>query len=131
MTHTLLSELIATSVLTIPQILFSANTGQNHHTPQDKPNVLFLFVDDMTYDGLDILGNDEIISPNLDKLISNGVRFSNAYIMGGWNGAISMPAVHSYNQAVTFGTPIRPKVRNMKRNLPMGKCGTSHETSRL
>lgn len=98
MTHTLLSELIATSVLTIPQILFSANTGQNHHTPQDKPNVLFLFVDDMTYDGLDILGNDEIISPNLDKLISNGVRFSNAYIMGGWNGAIS---IASRSQLIT------------------------------
>lgn len=98
MTHTLLSELIATSVLTIPQILFSANTGQNHHIPQDKPNVLFLFVDDMTYDGLDILGNDEIISPNLDKLISNGVRFSNAYIMGGWNGAIS---IASRSQLIT------------------------------
>lgn len=64
----------------------------------EKQNVLFLFIDDLTYDGLNILGNHEIISPNLDKLISEGVNFTNAHIMGGWNGAIS---IASRSQLIT------------------------------
>lgn len=90
------SGLIATSMVATPQLLFSAQSEE--HTRQEKPNVLFLFVDDMTYDGLNVLGNSEIISPNLDKLISNGVSFSNTYIMGGWNGAIS---IASRSQLIT------------------------------
>ena len=98
MKHTLLSSLVASSVLAIPQTLFSATVEENSPNTQTKPNVLFIFVDDLTYDGLNILGNSEIISPNLDKLISNGVRFSNTYIMGGWNGAIS---IASRSQLIT------------------------------
>ena len=36
-----------------------------------KTECAFSFVDDMTYDGLNVLGNSEIISPNLDKLVSS------------------------------------------------------------
>ncbi len=54
-----------------------------------KPDILFIFVDDMTYDGLNALGNHQIISPNIDKLVKRGVSFQNNYNMGGWNGAIS------------------------------------------
>lgn len=95
MKNTLFSGLVATSLVAMPHFLFSATTKT---TEQKKPNVLFLFVDDMTYDGLNILGNKEIISPNLDKLITSGVRFSNTYIMGGWNGAIS---IASRSQLIT------------------------------
>ena len=94
MKHTLLSSLVASSVLAIPQTLFSATVEENSPNTQTKPNVLFIFVDDLTYDGLNILGNSEIISPNLDKLISNGVRFSNTYIMVGMVLSAS-PAAHS------------------------------------
>lgn len=76
----------------------SVFSAENPMMQKEKPNVLFLFVDDMTYNGLNILGNDEIISPNLDSLISRGVRFTNAYIMGGWNGAIS---IASRSQLIT------------------------------
>ncbi len=64
--------------------IFSANAAQ-----AKKPDVLFIFVDDMTFDGLNALGNKQIISPNMDKLVKSGVRFMNNYNMGGWNGAIS------------------------------------------
>lgn len=65
---------------------------------QEKPNVLFIFVDDMTYNGLNALGNSEIISPNMDRIVQNGVSFCNNYNMGGWNGAIS---VASRSQLIT------------------------------
>ncbi|WP_163323394.1 sulfatase-like hydrolase/transferase [Draconibacterium mangrovi] len=61
-----------------------------NETPQEnkKPNILFIFADDQTYEGISALGNPEVISPNLDKLAHSGVTFTHAYNMGGWNGAI-------------------------------------------
>ena len=53
-----------------------------------KPNIVFLFADDMTYTAINALGNSEIETPNLDRLVNNGVSFSNAYNMGAWNGAV-------------------------------------------
>ncbi|MFI3320228.1 MAG: sulfatase-like hydrolase/transferase [Rikenellaceae bacterium] len=55
-----------------------------------QPDVLFIFLDDMTYNGIRALGNDQVITPNLDKIVNQGVRFTNAYNMGAWNGAVSM-----------------------------------------
>ncbi len=55
-----------------------------------QPDVLFIFIDDMTFNGANVFGNHEIISPNIDKLISSGVNFTNTYIPGAWNGAVSV-----------------------------------------
>lgn len=55
-----------------------------------KPNVLFILADDMTYEAIHSFGNDEIITPNLDRLVSNGTAFTHAYNMGGWHGAVSV-----------------------------------------
>ncbi|MEO0732195.1 MAG: choline-sulfatase, partial [Bacteroidota bacterium] len=38
-------------------------------TEDSRPNVLFLFADDQTYTALHALGNDEIQTPNLDRLV--------------------------------------------------------------
>ena len=55
---------------------------------QKKPNILFIFADDQCFDTLNSLGCDEIQTPNLDKLVRNGVTFTHAHNMGGWHGAI-------------------------------------------
>lgn len=77
----------------LPLSLYSALAmpmmAGNVEAEAQKPDVLFLFVDDMTYNGLHELGTSDVISPNLDKLIQSGVSFQNCYNMGGWNGAIS------------------------------------------
>lgn len=54
----------------------------------DKPNIVFLFADDLTYSAVNALGNSEIQTPNLDRLVNNGVSFSHAYNMGAWGGAV-------------------------------------------
>ncbi len=53
------------------------------------PDILFLFVDDMTYDGIRALGERDVMTPNMDRIVQQGVSFSNTYNMGGWSGAIS------------------------------------------
>lgn len=52
------------------------------------PNLLFLFADDYTYDAIHALGNDIVQTPNLDRLVSQGTHFTQAFNMGGWNGAV-------------------------------------------
>jgi len=44
-----------------------------------KPNVLFIIMDDMCDWAKYLDGNNQVISPNLDRLAARGVSFSNAY----------------------------------------------------
>ena len=45
---------------------------------QEKPNVVIFLVDDMGYSDIGCYGG-EIMTPNLDKLASTGVRFTQFY----------------------------------------------------
>jgi len=53
-----------------------------------KPNILFLFADDMTWKSVRALGKEDIDTPNLDRLAARGTTFTQAYNPGGWHGAI-------------------------------------------
>ncbi len=44
-----------------------------------KPNIVLIFVDNQPAKMLGCAGNDEVHTPNLDKLASEGVRFSEAF----------------------------------------------------
>ena len=57
-----------------------------------KPNVLFIFTDDQRGDTIHALGNPQIETPNLDRLVNAGTTFSNAYCMGGWSPAVCLPS---------------------------------------
>ena len=49
--------------------------------PTDRPNILLITADDMNWDSLGCFGNDlKGITPNLDRLASQGVRFEHAYV---------------------------------------------------
>ena len=57
-----------------------------------KPNVLFLLTDDQRYGTIHALGNPEIQTPNIDKLVHDGTSFLNAHIPGGTVSAVCMPS---------------------------------------
>ncbi len=57
-----------------------------------RPNIIFILTDDQRYDTIQALGNEEIITPNLDWLVRNGTSFTQAHIPGGTSGAICMPS---------------------------------------
>ena len=59
--------------------------------PKGK-NILVLYSDDQSYNTLRILGNNEIHTPNLDKLAQEGVTFTQAHVMGGHQGAVCVPS---------------------------------------
>lgn len=58
----------------------------------DRPNLLFFFTDDQRFDTIHALGNREIQTPNLDKIVKNGTTFTQAHIPSGTVAAICMPS---------------------------------------
>lgn len=70
----------------------SASKPSDSGRTLQKPNILFLFADDMRADALGCAGNSYIKTPAIDQLAENGVRFTSAYVMGGHHGAICAPS---------------------------------------
>ncbi len=44
-----------------------------------RPNIIYIMTDDMGYGDLSCYGNKKFMTPNLDKLAAQGVKFVNAY----------------------------------------------------
>ena len=53
--------------------------GQAQKQTQERPNVLFIIMDDMCDWANYLGGNNQVKTPNLDRLAARGVYFSNAY----------------------------------------------------
>ncbi|MCM8532035.1 MAG: sulfatase [Lentisphaeraceae bacterium] len=48
-------------------------------TAADKPNILFFFTDDQSYDSLGVYGNPDVKTPHIDSLGQRGVVFDRHY----------------------------------------------------
>ncbi len=79
------------SVLAL-SILVSCQTGE-----LSKPNILFIFADDQSFNTIHELGNEEVITPTLDELARRGTVFTTTYNMGGWHGAICVASRTMFN----------------------------------
>lgn len=71
-----MSNLFRNSLLTGLFVSSVPSIGQSLPKPQ-KPNVVLIFMDDMGYGDLSCYGALQYKTPNLDKLASQGVRFTN------------------------------------------------------
>lgn len=60
----------------------------NNKTSQKKPNILFIFTDQLRGDSIGSEPNSQVITPNLDRLVGEGVSFSRC--MG--NAPLCVPA---------------------------------------
>lgn len=67
-----------------------------------KPNILFLLTDDQRYNTIHALGNEAIVTPNMDKLVNQGTAFTHAHIPGGTVGAVCMPSRAMINTGRTL-----------------------------
>lgn len=76
--------------------LVLAGCGDLTKTGQiQKPNIIFIFIDDMGYGDLGCYGNREVKTPNIDRLAKEGIRFTQFYV----NAPICSPS----RVAVTTG----------------------------
>ena len=68
----------------------------------NRPNVVFILTDDQRFDTIHALGNNEISTPNLDRLARRGAAFTHAYIPGGTASAVCMPSRAMINSSRTL-----------------------------
>src|SRR5438445_12234781 len=45
-----------------------------------KPNILLIFADDLGYADLGCQGSKDLLTPNIDSLAKNGLRFTSGYV---------------------------------------------------
>ncbi len=65
----LLSGLMLAAVLLAPTL----------HAAEQRPNIVFLLADDLAAGAVGYSGNADVITPNIDKLAQDGVRFVHHY----------------------------------------------------
>lgn len=61
-------------------ILCFYSCGKTPQSSTEKPNILFILIDDMGYGDLPSYGNTEVDAPNINRLASEGLSFSQFYV---------------------------------------------------
>ncbi|MCG8698640.1 MAG: arylsulfatase [Bacteroidales bacterium] len=83
-----LQERILTSVLVAGALLFalsgckpSGQKGTDKPTklPMEKPNIVFILVDDLGFGDLSCYGQKTLSTPHIDKMATEGIKFQNHY----------------------------------------------------
>ena len=123
-----------TGLRVLAAVVMIALVGEGAHgqlsAPVKRPNILLIVADDMNWDSPGCFGGGaKGITPNIDKLASEGVRFFHAYV----NVSICTPSrsvmltgLYSHNngaegfQRIRPGTPTLPAILNEAGYM----CGT-------
>ena len=67
------------TLLTLLALMAISSTAQINPQSNEKPNVLFIISDDLTATAISSYENKKCKTPNIDRLASEGVRFSKTY----------------------------------------------------
>ena len=73
---------------------FEEQPERNATPPHAKrrPNILLIQTDDQRFDTVSALGNLELETPNLDRLVGEGTAFTHAHNLGGMHEAVCIPS---------------------------------------
>jgi arylsulfatase A len=61
------------------QMLAKSSAPSPGNAPEKKPNIIFILADDLGYAEIGCYGSDRYKTPNIDKLASQGLRFTHGY----------------------------------------------------
>jgi arylsulfatase A len=61
------------------QLLAKNKTTAPGNAPEKKPNIIFILADDLGFAEIGCYGSDRYKTPNIDKLASQGLRFTHGY----------------------------------------------------
>ena len=69
----------AAASLFAPALLAAAESGDVPAPPAKRPNILYMMTDDQRFDGLSIMGNAVVETPNMDRIAREGALFENMF----------------------------------------------------
>lgn len=101
------------AVLAIPQLAFAAETK--------RPNILLITADDLNCDSVGVFGcKVPGITPNIDKLAGEGMRFTNAHVTAAVcqpSRSVLMTGRYPYRNGARGFEPIDPSVTTLEERL--------------
>ena len=56
------------------------DSGGRSAPPPERTNIVLIIADDLGYADLGVQGSPDVLSPHIDSLAANGVRFTNGYV---------------------------------------------------
>jgi arylsulfatase A-like enzyme len=116
-------------------VLMLATVAKLHSAAPDKPNVLFIFTDDQSYDALSIVQKEQgekgrfpwLQTPNLDQLAAEGVRFRNAFVTNSLcspSRAVNLTGLYNHERGNGIASNFRPfPVNNVTHSTLMRDAG--------
>lgn len=76
-----LPHLVAKGLFLLLGICFLlAFESYGQESQSENPNIIFILVDDMGWNGISSYGNRHVQTPNIDRLADQGMKFTNAYV---------------------------------------------------
>lgn len=89
--------------LLLSGILLNSKDSVGQKSQERKPNIIFILADDLGYAEIKCNGSDKYQTPNIDKLASQGIRFTNAYTASlcGPSRAMIMTGRHLFRTGAT------------------------------
>lgn len=115
--------------------LMLAPVATLHAAQQAKPNVLFIYTDDQSYDALSIVQKEQgakgrfpwLKTPHLDRLAAEGVRFRNAFVTNSLcspSRATNLTGLYNHEQGNGIASNFRPfPVNNVTHATLMRAAG--------
>ena len=86
--HNLLPRIFCSALLVVwASVALTASSSAARSAPA-KPNIIFILADDLGYGDLGCYGQKVIKTPNIDRVASEGLRFTDAYA----GGAVCAPS---------------------------------------
>src|SRR5690606_31754881 len=76
--HLKLTALGVMAILMAPTLQAQQTTSTAGAGP-DKPNIVYIYADDLGYGELGAYGQEKIKTPNLDKIAEEGLKFTRHY----------------------------------------------------
>lgn len=67
----------------------------------DRPNFLFMICDDLMFRTIHALNNQEVHTPNIDRLVRRGCAFTHSFHQGSWSGAVCIASRTMLNSGLT------------------------------
>jgi arylsulfatase A-like enzyme len=86
-----------------------------------RPNIVLTIADDQRYDTIGAMGNREILTPNLDRMVEMGTSFTRSCIPGSLTSGVCMPSraqLHSgrtvFHTTHTITCPESGRIRDLE-----------------
>jgi arylsulfatase A-like enzyme len=84
----------------------------------NRPNFLFFIADDLMFRTIHSINNSEVQTPNIDRLVRDGMHFTHCFHNGSWSGAVCVASRTMLNTGLSPFKAQKALVDNQSGMIP-------------